>query len=111
METFWGSTLLELYDIIESRHRMMRQEEKVHVGQVFVLAEAISSRISYLFTDPKERSDDMILQAWDAYPDLFKEEKEAVEMKKEEIQLAEQRAKVIEWAETINAQRHRKAEK
>ena len=37
MDQFWDSTLLELSDIIESKARMLRAEEKAKAGRIFVL--------------------------------------------------------------------------
>ena len=105
MELFWDSTLL---DLMESRERMIKAEEKRASGRVFVLANAISTRIGYLFTDPKERTEDMILQAWDAYPELYEKEKQKAEEKKAESRQEEQRLKIMDRAARVNAYRHRK---
>ena len=103
---FWDSTLLELRDIIESRKRM----ERANISRAFVLAEAISTRISYFFSDPETRDADMILKPWHVYPELFIDEEKEAEMRKEQHEQKIQTQKVIAWAEHINAMRHRKEE-
>lgn len=107
MDQFWDSTLLELSDIIESKARMLRAEEKAKAGRIFVLANAISSRIAYFFSDEKTRTEDIILQPWQAYPEYFKSEEQLLEERKEKQEMEIQRQKVIDWVNHINAQRHR----
>ena len=89
---------------------MYKAEEKARISRLFVLAEAISTRISYFFSDPEKRTDDSILQPWDAYPELFDDTKKEAEMRKEQHEQELQTQKVIAWAEQINALRHRKEE-
>lgn len=108
MEQFWDSTILELHDIIESKTRMTKTEEKVKAGHIFVLANAISSRIAYFFANEKDRTEDMILQPWEAYPELFSEEKEHITQQKDDKEMELQRQRVIDWANHMNAMRHRK---
>ena len=110
MDEFWGSTLLELNDIIESKRRMIRAEDKAKAGHVFVLANAISSRIIYFFSDEKSRAEDMILQPWQAYPEYFKSEEQIAEERKEKQEMEIQRQKVIDWVNYINEMRHGKEE-
>lgn len=106
MDQFWDSTLLELSDIIESKARMLRAADKAKAGHIFVLANAISSRIAYFFGDSKSRTEDMILQPWQAYPEYFKSEEQLLEERKEKQEMEIQRQKVIDWVNHINAQRH-----
>ena len=110
MDQIWDSTLLELSDIRESWERSRKAEDKVKAGHIFVLANAISSRIAYFFSDEKTRSEDMILQPWQAYPEYFKSEKEIAEERREKQEMEIQRQKVIGWVNHVNAQRHRKEE-
>lgn len=110
MDQFWDSTLLELSDIRESWVRSRKAEDKVKAGHVFVLANAISSRIAYFFSDEKTRSEDMILQPWQAYPEYFKSEKEIAEERREKQEMEIQRQKVIDWVNYTNARRHKREE-
>ena len=52
----------------------------------------------------------MIVQPWDYYPDLYENEKEEAVMRKNDSIIEEQRQKVLERAERINAYRRRKEE-
>lgn len=110
MDQIWGSTLLELSDIRESWERSKKSEEKAKAGHVFVLADAITSRIMYFFSDEKTRTEDMILQPWQAYPEFFKSEEQLAMERKEKQEMEIQRQKVIDWVNHVNAQRHRKEE-
>ena len=61
-------------DAIESGERKRKDE----ISRLFTLADAISSRVGYIFADPKKRNSSDILQPWDYYPELFKDEKAKV---------------------------------
>ena len=52
----------------------------------------------------------MIVYPWDFYPELFADDKQEVEMRKEKTEQEIQTQKVIDWANHINAMRHRKEE-
>ena len=110
MDQFWDSTLLELNDLKESWVRSRKAEDKVKAGHVFVLANAITSRIAYFFSDEKSRKEEIILQPWQAYPEYFIDEEKLAEERKEKQEMDIQRQKVIDWVNHVNAQRHRKEE-
>lgn len=63
-----------------------------------MLADAVSSRISYFFSDPKNRSENMIIRREDVYPNLYQKEMDA---EKEDRELEEfkdrRRAFVGRW--------------
>ena len=107
MDQFWDSTLLELNDIMESANRMSRAKDKAKAGHVFVLANAITSRIVYFFSDEKSRKEEIILQPWQAYPEYFKSEEKLEEERKEKQEMDIQRQKVIDWVNHVNALRHK----
>lgn len=89
---FWDLSLQELVDILEAYNRREKERERRNVDRVFVLSDAIASRIGYLFADKKHRRDDMILKPQDAYPTLYKrseEEEKAAE--KAELEAFKQR--------------------
>lgn len=110
MDQIWESTLLELDDITESKERMLRAREKAKAEHIFVLANAITSRIAYFFSDEKTKTEDMILQPWQAYPDFFKSEEQLAEERKEKQEMEIQRQKVIDWVNHVNKQRHEREE-
>lgn len=73
-EMYWNLTISEMDDIIDSRNRTIEREEKRRIDRLFLLADAISSRISYIFSSEENRVDP--IRQWDVYPVLFAEEKE-----------------------------------
>ena len=70
-DAYWDLTLREVVDIIESGERKRKEE----ISRLFTLADAISSRVGFIFSDPKKRNSSDIIQPWDCYPELFKDEK------------------------------------
>lgn len=94
---FWDLTLLELLDVIEAKQR----RRKTEIYDQFVLADAIASRIGYIFGDPKKRTSEDILLPWDVYPDIFKEDKEKREEKEMDVELERHKLAMerrrIEW--------------
>lgn len=76
-EEFWSMTPVEIVDRIESYQRKIKQEQILKTEQLFVLAEAIGSRVAFILSDQKDRS--ILLQPWDVYPQLFAEEKYSAE--------------------------------
>lgn len=76
VETFWNLTIPEIEDVMESHYREMKQKEKVKIERLFVLAEAIGTRVAFIFSDNKDDAKNSVLQPWDIYPQLFSEEKE-----------------------------------
>ncbi len=76
VETFWNLTIPEIEDVMESHYREMNQKEKVKIERLFVLADAISTRVAFAFFGSKTDMKDSVLQPWDVYPELFSKEKE-----------------------------------
>lgn len=76
VESFWSLTIPEIEDVMESHYREVKQKEKVKIERLFVLAEAIGTRVAFIFSDSKEEAKDCVLWPWDAYPELFSKEKE-----------------------------------
>lgn len=87
IEEYWHLTISEMDDIIDNRNRMMKDDEKRRIDSLFLLADAISSRISYIFSSEESRVDP--IRQWDVYPALFAEEKNIHEEAVKEIQLQE----------------------
>ena len=106
-DAFWDMSLREVYDRFESYRRTCERKNKDKLSRDFILAEAISSRICYFFSTEESRSEDMILQPWDVDPDVFSMEKKRAEKEKRIRELAEYKAKVMNWANGVNATRAR----
>lgn len=86
-EQFWEYSVLEILDIMEANQRKHKKDFKEKVERDFTLAEAIVSRIGYIFADEKKRRNARIYQPWDAYPDLFVIEAEEARQVKETAEL------------------------
>lgn len=104
VDSFWDFTLQELVDIIDSQTRRRKEE----IGRLFVLADAISSRVGYFFSDPKKRRPEDILQPWDSYHDLYKndlaeQEIEAKEEKEIDAELEAYKARMAVGIAAWNA--------
>lgn len=76
---FWELSLSEVYDIIQSFQRRLKEREKRKVEKVFILAEAIASYIAFSFSSKEDRDGIDLMQPWDRYPALFEEEREEFE--------------------------------
>lgn len=72
---FWESSIPEIEDLIDSFYRMERQREKLRIGQLFILAEAVATRVAFSFSPKEDRDSSLVLQPWDIYPELFAVEK------------------------------------
>jgi len=104
IEYFWSHSIKEINDCIESYLRVRKYEQKVSVGQLFTLADAISTRVAFLFDPSEAKSDDDILKPWDIYPELFKEEMERDQKRKQSIELAQFKASREAFAQRLNEQ-------
>ena len=73
---FWESSVPDLLDLMASIDREEDRKLKEEVKLRFVHAEATASRIGWLFTDKNKRRESDLYQPWDAYPELYEDEKE-----------------------------------
>ena len=85
VEEFWRMTPAEIVDRIESYQRKIKQEQILKTEQLFVLAEAIGSRVAFILSDQKDLS--ALLQPWDVYPQLFSEQENSAQEAEEEREL------------------------
>lgn len=97
--TFWDSTVREIRDMINSRRDAYEREVKQQVQNAFVMAEAVASRIAFMFSENRDQS--VIVQPWDFYPRLFSDEKERAARQAEEYEFEKykegRRKKAAEW--------------
>ena len=101
-DLFWELSVLEVLDILDAHDRKLKAEQKRDVELAFVLADAIGSRIGYIFADESKRDQAIILQPWDLYPDLFTKEKAESAAKREAADLAKYKAGVAAYAARWN---------
>lgn len=102
-DVFWELSVLEVLDILDAYDQKLKAEQKRDAELAFVLADAIGSRIGYLFGDEKKRSEKDILQPWDVYPDLFMQEKIENTAKREAIALEKYKTGLAAYAARWNA--------
>lgn len=104
-EQFWEHSVLEILDILEA-HRRNEEKElirwKAQIELQFTTAQAISSRIGYLFNDPKKRRADEVLMPWDVYPDLFEDKSGEIQARQNEVALQGYKAGLSAFAERWN---------
>lgn len=110
-ERFWELSIAEIIDSIETSERKELNDFKIRATEEFVLANAISSRIAYLFNDPKKRRKTDILEVWDVWPDLFNDEREATKKAEERKALAIHKQQMEAYAARWNAKRKKDAER
>lgn len=102
-EAFWSYTLAEIEGRIKSHQRKARQQQIKEIEQLFVLAEAIGSRVAYIFTEKKEPR--LILQPWDVYPQLFTEQEHFAQEAEEERELEKYKEARRNYAAEYNRRR------
>ena len=98
---FWSSTLQEIIDMLRAQESAERIQFEQKVELTFVLANAVASRIGYVFADLKTRDEKLLYQPWQAYPQLFKAEAEEDAKARAEAELddfkARRRRAAVEW--------------
>ncbi len=102
-ETYWQLTKAEMDDLIDSRNRTFERDEKRRIDNLFLLADAISSRISYIFAPEENRIEP--IRPWDVYPVLFAVEKQKHEEAIQKIELEEYKEKRRRHAVEHNVRR------
>lgn len=102
METFWGSSVLEIQDLMEAydKHELKMMKQDIIVG--FAIADAIATRVAYFFSDEKKRKESDIVQPWDAFPAMFREQKRRAEVSRQDGQLARFKTDMAAFADRWN---------
>lgn len=104
-EEFWEMSLAEILAVMEAKNREERHQYKQQISLIFSSAEAVSSRIGYLFTEEKKRRKSQIVQPWDIFPELYKEEKRESEKAEEAAAIEQQKLQMTAFMERWNARR------
>lgn len=99
-------TLWEISDFIEAES--IKQKDNIY--HLFLSAQATASRVNYHFSDVKTRKESDILQPWDVYPELFKEERDAYIKAQRQVELSGMVSKRTERMMAINKARSGKTE-
>lgn len=97
---FWDLTVLEIREMIESYNRVKIQERKEKIIDSYRLSQMISNHVSSLLS-----KDAKVLEFWEYAPDLFVEEKQAVEQEQQRQALLLHKERMREFAERHNRKR------
>ena len=97
-DLFWSSSIPELLDMMTSYDEVKESELKQEVELRFIHADAVATRIGFMFTDEKKRKKSDILQPWNAYPRLFEGEKELSEEVESKENLEQQKRAMEAYA-------------
>lgn len=96
---FWELSLLEVTDLMESYERRERARLKQSLLEKHFLARDIGQYIALVV----QGSDQVeVLDIWDFFPELFREEKEAAKQARTEQQLALYKAQMERFAFRYN---------
>lgn len=97
---FWDLTVLEIREMIESYNRVKIQERKEKIIDSYRLSQMISNHVSSLLS-----KDAKVLEFWEYAPDLFVEEKQAVEQERQRQAFLLHKERMREFAERHNRKR------
>jgi len=103
VDAFWDLTLLEMEDVIASKNREYRRKEKAKIDNLFLLADALASRINHIFSSAEDRQEP--IRQWDVYPELFEKEKDVFEEAKNNLELNTYKEKRMKFAVEHNQKR------
>lgn len=93
--------MFEVSDLIESHNKVRRQMAKENICQAFAQAEQIVSCLSIAMS-----GEGQMLQPWDYFPDLFKDEREEFEQEQTNAEkLEEYKARRKKYVDEFNRRR------
>ena len=90
---FWELSLAEIRLRIESYERKKKIEKKEELANIFLLASQIGSWVNVLLNGGERPR-----EVWEAYPELFEEERKAIEEERERQELELYKAKFMDFA-------------
>lgn len=97
---FWELTIGEIRDMIESHNRVNLQAKKDKIVENYRLSQMIVNHISLLLS--KEAK---VAEFWEYAPELFEEERNAIEQQKQNHTLLLHKERMREFAERHNRKR------
>lgn len=101
-DDFWGYSLGDIRDLMESHARMERIKAKSEIAARYELADLIGLYIQIPYDDKKTIR---IPHVWDMHPELFDGEKQEFEKRQEAEALEQARASRREYAARHNRMR------
>ena len=100
-DEFWGSSYIEIRDVLEAVNKVREREAKERISITVSLADLIWNRMSLLFSD-KDGEKPPVLREWDVAPALFETEKARFEEAEAAKEAAEQSAKRRKYVAAMN---------
>ncbi len=97
-ETFWGSSIKEVNDMIYAYNRKKKEKIKEKISMQFLLADLIRDRMITLIDDKQKE----VAREWDTFPELFEKEKEEYKNRNEEKQFEEYKRRRAQYAMEYN---------
>lgn len=107
-DEFWDLSIAEILDIMNAEERNREDKFKRQIALVFTNAEAVATRIAYIFGDVKKRKKEDIVQPWDIFPELFAADKQRQQDKEDGANLIQQRMRMDAFAARWNKSRKEK---
>lgn len=92
---FWNLSLAEIRDMLESYERKERRQIKQSLVEKHFLAKDIAQHVSLILNGSGKTE---IKELWDFFPELFGEEGQGVEKKRQEQEVVVYKAKMIDFA-------------
>lgn len=102
---FWEYSLEEVRDLMESYARKERRRMKEEISSRFELADLLGIHMQKLFDDKNEIT---LPHVWDAYPELFADERRMFEERQKAVELERARESRREYAERYNEMRRQR---
>ena len=102
---FWEMSVPEIMEVMDAKNKDEEYQYKKQIALIFGSAEAVTSRIGYLFTDEKKRRKAQIVQPWDIFPELMEEERRENEQRESAAAIEEEKANMEAIMQRWNAAR------
>lgn len=101
-EQFWGSSVLEVSDMISAFDRIRTEDIRQRIDLAFVSTDALATRIARILADEKSRRKIQILYPWNVYPELFEDRSEEIAEAQAAREMNEYKAGLMAFADRWN---------
>lgn len=98
-EAFWGYSMFEVRDLIESHNRVRRRQVKESISLAWAQAEQTAACLASMYGEGRPP------QVWDVFPELFEEERREYEQKAAEDQMEAYKERRRAYVEEFNRRR------
>lgn len=103
VEEFWSLSVGEIVDYLEAYERRERQRRKRELENLHFLSQDIFQHMTRLVNGGNEK----LLELWDFFPELFREEKEVADKDEKDKIVAVYKAQMQDFAYRHNHKRAR----